>query len=187
MAKRIKTPATPVPQSRDAAEQLAGELVGVLRQVERINSDLALAIVSLKLRAKAETEPLGRSVKSMFAALASYAQANRGVLLEHGGKSVNFAAGTIGWRFGSPAVEIADGMEEAVIDYLEQHGLQRFLRETIEIDKQAILAESLPIRDVPGLTIGRTENFFFKPLEIDKEQTKVVAIASGVGAHEEAA
>lgn len=179
MVKRLKTPATPVPQGRPEAEALAVRLADELRSIQAINAAAAAEIAQVKLKAKLDTEAPGKVAKSMFAALAAYAEANRAELLEAKRKSINFAAGTVGWRFSSPTVEISDDMEEAVIAYLEANGLERFLRETIEIDKPAILAEPKAVAKVPGLSIGRTESFFFAPLELDKEQTRVVATIAG--------
>lgn len=172
MAK-VKAAAVPLPQSREEFEALAERLGGILRRVERMNSEVADQMAALKLGLRQRSAEEIRMINSMWAALSAYAEGHRTELLPPGRKSVSLAAGVLGWRTGTPKVEIED--EDDVIGHLMARGLGQFLREIIEIDKQAMLAEPAIAAEVPGVRITQSESIFFKPLEVEGEKTKTVA------------
>jgi phage host-nuclease inhibitor protein Gam len=63
-------------------------------------------------------------------------------------------------------------MEDAVIAYLREHGGDAFLVETTTISKAAILADRDFAADLPHVSITQVEQFYFKPLDVDLEQTR---------------
>lgn len=169
MAKRMKAPATSVPLTREEAEQLAGELATLARRIEAAELEAAEKIQSIKVALKAETAALSAEARSKFAALMAWANAHRAEILPKDRKSLTIAAGTIGWRVGNARVAVED--EAAAIAWLEAHDLVKFVRIDVSLDKNALLEAPLEeVAEIPGIEIvpGR-ENFFFKPLEVERE------------------
>jgi phage host-nuclease inhibitor protein Gam len=170
MAPRIKTPAFPVPQTAVEFEELAVRLGEVSREMDGIAATGASKLANIKLSTKKAVDQLGKEAKALWGAISAYAEAHRVELLPKGRKSKSIAAGTIGWRTSTPAIQI-DGDEDEIILRLEAAGLHRFLRETVVIDKAALLAEPEVVKTITGLSIVQVETLFFKPLDLDTELT----------------
>ena len=168
MAPRIKTPAVPVPQTADKFEEMAVLLGEISREIDGLAADAASLIATVKLTTKKATEGLTKQANALWGAISAYAEAHRIELLPKDRKSVSIAAGTIGWRTSTPAIQI-DGDEDEIITRMEAAGLHRFLRETVVIDKAALLAEPAIAKTIAGLSIVQVESLFFKPLDIDSE------------------
>jgi len=168
MAPRIKTPAVPVPQTAVEFEEQAVRLGELSREIDGITDAGATKIAEIKLSTKKATDALTKTAKALWGAISAYAEAHRTELLPKDRKSVSIAAGTIGWRTSTPAIQI-DGDEEEIITRMEAAGLHRFLRETVVIDKAALLAEPAIAKTIAGLSIVQVESLFFKPLDIDSE------------------
>ncbi|HVJ53478.1 MAG TPA: host-nuclease inhibitor Gam family protein [Aliidongia sp.] len=167
---RIKRPAVPVPQSRDEFEALAVRLAETKRKIERIADEAADAIAQTKLKAKQAAAESMKEAEALWSAVAAFAEAHRAELLPKDRKSVAIAAGVIGWRLSNPAIEISAD-EQDLIQRLDRDGLGRFLRETVEIDKAALLAEPTVAETIDGIAIRQVESLFFQPLDLDKELT----------------
>jgi phage host-nuclease inhibitor protein Gam len=172
VAPRLKAPPQVVPQTLDEAQLLAADIGASLREIDVIEIALAAEIVKLKLSAKHNTAPIATIVKAKFNALASFAQAHRDDILPPDRKSLAIAAGVIGWRKSNPTVEIEADMEEAIIAFLREHDGEHFLVETVAISKTALLADREFAATVPHISINQVEQFYFKPLDIDQEQTR---------------
>ena len=172
MAPRLKAPPQVVPQTLDEAQLLAADIGASLREIDVIEIALAADMVKLKLDAKQKTAPIAMIVKAKFNALASFAQAHRDDILPHDRKSLAIAAGVIGWRKSNPTVEIEADMEDAIIAFLREHDGEHFLVETVTISKTALLADREFAATVPHISINQVEQFYFKPLDIDQEQTR---------------
>lgn len=170
MAPRIKAPAIPVPQTEVEFEELAVRLGEVSREMDGIASAGAIRITEIKLSTKKALDLLSKEAKSLWGVISAYAEAHRSGLLPKGRKSKSISAGTIGWRTGTPAIQV-DGDEDEIIIRMEAAGLHRFLRETVVIDKAALLAEPAVVETIKGLSIVQVETLFFKPLDLDTELT----------------
>ena len=176
MAPRIKTPAVPVPQTRVEFEEQAVRLGEISREIDGIAAVGATKIADIKLSTKKATDVLTKTAKALWGAISAYAEAHRSELLPKDRKSASIAAGTIGWRTGSPAIQI-DGDEDEIILRLEAQGMHRFLRETVVLDKAALLAEPEVVKTIDGLSVVQVETLFFKPLDIESELTLKAAPA----------
>lgn len=180
MARKSKPALTPVPQTREEFETLAVQLGEGMRELAAAAESTATAITKLKLALKLETTALEKRLATQFDAVAAYATAHRAELLPPDRKSVTIAAGVIGWRMSSPAVTLVD--EAEVIEALEAAGLVQFLREKVEVDKTALLAEPALAATIDGVTIRQAEHLFFKPLDIEAERTKTLKSAPAASA-----
>jgi phage host-nuclease inhibitor protein Gam len=185
MAK-IKKIAVPVPQTRHDFDALAVELGENMRAIEAIKLRTADEMARVKLSGAVAIEALEARKKSLWGAVAAYAEAHRDELLSSGRKSVTIPAGIIGWRISNPAIDLT-GDETEIILRLEAMGCQRFLRETIEIDKAALLAEPEAARTIDGIAIRQEEALYFKPLDVEREITLKVAARPAASTETEAA
>lgn len=171
MAARLKVPVTPVPKTLEEAEHLAGELGELMRMLDRQNSRLSSDVAALQVQSKAVTAPIGKEIDAKFKALTAFAQAHRHEILPPKTKSIVIAAGTMGWRLGNKKVVIAEGMEEAVLDFLAEHA-PHFVREKQELDKEALIGAAALPEGLEHVSIVQAETFYFKPLNVDLEKTR---------------
>jgi phage host-nuclease inhibitor protein Gam len=80
-------------------------------------------------------------------------------------KSAEFATGRVSWRLRPPRVTIR-GLD-AAIEACRRLGLGRFLRERVEINREAMLADPEAARLVPGVAVASAgEDFVIEPAEI---------------------
>lgn len=166
MAKaKTKGANAPVPQSREEAANFLHDIGVMQRQVARIEADMNDEIASAKNRAEKATLGLRDSIDAMTIGLRTWCEAHRDALTENGKrKFADLGTGKIEWRFAPPKVTIRAA--EDVIARIKTLGLSIFLREKIEIDKEAMLREPDKARLIQGVTIGREgENFYCEPFE----------------------
>jgi len=168
---RLKAVAQKVPQTLAEAEHLAAELGENLRVLDRHNSRVASDVAAVQVKGKEISGPMGKEIDAQFKALTAFAQAHRADILPADRKSLQIAAGTIGWRLGNKALVVEAGMEDAVIDYLDT-AAPHMLREVVSLDKEALLADPEFVEGLEHVSISQTETFFFKPLAVDLEKTK---------------
>lgn len=169
--KRITAAAAGVPKSREEADALLAELGTLQRQLERIDLDLSEVVAAAKKSAAEKAKPLADQIRAKVAALCAYATASRDELIPAGRKSVNLSQGTLGFRMAPPAVKVAKGQEEFVITTLRRLGLEDLLRETVELDREAILRDPSRIAGLAGISVEQTETFYVKPLDVSVEQS----------------
>jgi phage host-nuclease inhibitor protein Gam len=173
MAARLKAPAQAVPQTLDEAEKLATELGEEMRVLERHTSRVSSEVALITAKGKEISAPIGKSIDAKFKALSAFCQAHKAEILPKDRKSLNIAAGMIGWRLGNRKIEIDKGQEDAVTEFLEATA-PHFLREVITIDKEALLANPLFVERLDHVSIVQGESFFFKPLSVDLEKVKAI-------------
>ncbi len=176
---RLKAVAQAVPQTRDEADTLLGEIGALSREIERIDADLNDKVALAKEAAKAQVTPLADSIKAKFAALTSWGEANKSELLDGKRRSITMTHGTVGWRWGNPAVKVGKGQEDAVVKTLARLELGSLLRVETSLDREAILKNPDAIEGIAGLSIERVESFFVKPLDVSTEQTATVVKLTG--------
>lgn len=166
MAKtKTKGANTPVPQSREEAANFLHDIGLMQRQVARIEADMNDEIADAKNRAEKASLGLRDTIDSLTQGLRTWCEANRDALTDNGKrKFADLGTGKIEWRFTPPKVTIR-GADE-VIARIKTLGLAIFLREKVEIDKEAMLREPDKARLIQGVGIGREgENFYVEPFE----------------------
>ena len=107
-------------------------------------------------------------------AIETYANANRSSILVGEQKSVSFAAGRIGWRLTPWRVTFQKGGELKAIADLKLRRLKKFLRFTVEVDKEALLKDRPA---VDGVKYKQSDDFFVEP---NAEPTLVEAIGEAL-------
>jgi phage host-nuclease inhibitor protein Gam len=76
-------------------------------------------------------------------------------------RSQKTEAGTFGWRWTTPYVDIAKGVsDEKIIATLKREGLTDYIRITEELDREAMLRDQ---PKVAGVAYSQRDEFFAKP------------------------
>lgn len=161
-----------VPQSREEAAAMISEFGAALREIELIETTLNDTLQKAKASAEAEATPFKKTADDLFAGLKLYCEANRTTLLGNSGiKTHDFGTGKVAWRFRPSKVTISGGAEAVVekIDGKMKAAIERgetgenyknFLRVTVEINKEAMLANPDLARTIDGVRIGRSGEVF---------------------------
>jgi len=157
----------PVPQSREEAAKFIHDIGAAQREIARIEADMNDEIALAKKTAEANALPFRSQIEELTDGLRTWAEANRAALTDNGKrKHAELGTGRIEWRFAPPRVTIK-GVEE-VIARIRTLGLGVFLRERVEIDKEAMLREPEKARLIAGVAIGTAgENFTVEPFEAE--------------------
>ncbi len=162
---RTKGANTPVPQSREEAAQFIHEIGMLQRQVARAEADMNDQIAAAKNRAEKETLGVRDTIDRLTEGLRTWCEANREALTENNKrKFADLGTGKVEWKFAPPKVSIR-GVEDVIVR-IKTLGLSIFLREKVEIDKEAMLKDPEKARLINGVTIGSDgENFYVEPFE----------------------
>ncbi len=171
-AARIKTAAVAVPRTREEAEALLGAIGLAQREVVRIEADMNDRLSAIKAAAEQAAAPYNDDIEASFKALHAWAEAHRDTLCERG-KTVRLATGEISWRQRPPSVRIT-GLEK-VLETLRRLGLERFLRQKIEVDKEHVLRDPAAVAGVRGIAVVTgVEDFVARPYESEIERAEPV-------------
>lgn len=158
----------PVPQTRDEAAAHIRSIGDLNREVARIELDLNDTIAGLKQAAEAKADPLKERVTALTEGLKAWAEANRAALTNNERtKTADLGTGKISWRFRPARVSLRGKVEE-IVDRLKSLGLQRFIRVSEEVNKEALRADPDTARSVSGVSIGSEgEDFIVEPFEAE--------------------
>ena len=160
--KRVKAPAVVPAKDRAEAERLVGEIGAASRSLDLIETALKEATAKAKADAEAEAGPLKAARTAALARVQAWANANRADLTGDGRtKTVRLATGEIAWRMTPTAVRITG--EAAVIATLLKRRLVRFLRRSVALNKEAMLADREAAERVPGVAFEQREEFVVTP------------------------
>ncbi len=136
-------------------------LVGTLsRSIDSKKAALDAAIARLRDATNQELAPLSDRLERELRAIETFADANRSSILPEGVKSLSLASGKIGWRLTPPKVTFARNAAEKALEYLKRHRMKRFLRFSVEIDKEALLKHRPAI---DGVRYKQVDEFFVEP------------------------
>jgi phage host-nuclease inhibitor protein Gam len=172
MAKRVKVlaPSLPVPQTREEAAAAVAAIGAAQRELGRIEAGLNDRVAKLKESAEAAATPLRERIEGLTEGLRTWADANRQAITGGGKtKTVDLGTGVISWRLRPPKVSLPRKPEALaeIIEKLKAMALQRFVRTTEEVNREAMRAEPELARTVPGIKIGSAgEDFAVEPFEV---------------------
>lgn len=140
MATKVKTPARPLPQTREEVQQLIAELGRVQRSsavtTAAMNDEIAKITASNAATLDAHTS----REKELLDDIAAWCEANKDTLTVDG-KTVNLITGEIAWRLNPPSVSFKKGIKvEQIVAHIKQLKFAKlFVRVKEEVDKEAIL------------------------------------------------
>ncbi len=164
---RVKAAASgfAVPQSRQQVIEAIAEIGRRQRERSRIEADMNDQIAKVKERYEIEASPHASAIEALRDGVQVWCEAHRDELTQGGKvKTAAFASGEVRWRTTPPKVKIIG--TEAVMDALRRLGLADFLREKVEISKEAILADPEAVAHVSGIKIEQIEEFVVEPFEV---------------------
>lgn len=161
---RLKTNALTVPQTREAVQAAIKTLGDAQRELGRLDTKMNDEIAAITDDYTPHINHLKDKIKDLQKGIAAWCEANRAELTASGGKSVNMVTGKISWRQRPPSVRLTK--VDAVLESLRTLGLQRFIRNKEEVNKDAMLAEPEIAQTVAGVKVNTgVEDFVIEPFE----------------------
>ena len=160
MSRKKITALAPVLASLSEANSTLARIGEYGRSIQMIESDLAEKILALRKKADEEILPLATNVATLSFGLELYANQHREELLKDGGKTVSLSCGNFGWRWTPPKVSAGRGGDAKVLEKVQALNLSEYIRNTPELDKEALLRDKPPIA---GVKYTQMEKFFIEP------------------------
>lgn len=165
-AKAMAAVAVRVPQSREEATAMLADYGKVMRGIERLETDLNQALADTKQGFVEKSQPLEAQANDLFKGLQLYCDAHRVELTGNDkSKTVDLGTGKVSWRH-NPAKVSLRGKAEDIIARIKDAGAEfaGFLRETVEIDKVAMLRNPNLAKKIDGVKIASAgETFTVEP------------------------
>ena len=168
----IRSPDYVAVTSREEAEQIIREIGEKRRDVLRIEADMNDAVVELKQGYEQQAQPFKTEVADLITAVQNWVEQERDSLTNGGKtKTVKLATGEVSWRNNPPKVGLRG--KDKIMASLKNLGLQRFIRTSEDIDKEAMLKEPKIASEIAGVTIGSAgETLTIEPYEVEIEDKK---------------
>ena len=165
MATRVKQPAKLRFVSIEQVQSAIKEIGDLNREHTRLTTEMNDKIGATSEQYAPQLKSLEKEVESLQKAVQEFCEANRDELTEFGKtKTANFVTGEVQWRQRPPSVAIRGA--EAVMEFLQRMGFDRFIRTKQEINKEALLNEPDVAKGIAGVTIKTgVEDFVIKPFE----------------------
>ncbi len=165
---RVPAVAVRVPQARAEASEALRLLGERTRQLARIQADMNDALARIKEEAETHAAPIRAEAEAILEGLKVWCEANRETICGRGTKTADLGTGTVSWRLRPPSVSVRGA--DSVIEACRRLGLHRFLREKVEVNKEAMREEPEVARLIAGVTVGSAgEDFVAEPFEAELE------------------
>ncbi|MBP6888253.1 MAG: host-nuclease inhibitor Gam family protein [Candidatus Pacebacteria bacterium] len=160
LSARIKKTLTIIPKSIQEATSFLVSIGDKQREINRIKRETRTAIDTLKSEADRKVSSLTRDRDAFFVSLFAFA-APKKVELTQDARSQKTVAGTFGWRWTTPMVDIVEGKtDQDIIAALKRKGLTAYIRIVEELDREAMLRDR---PEVSGVSYTQRDEFFAKP------------------------
>jgi phage host-nuclease inhibitor protein Gam len=175
--KRIKVK-LPSIASRDEAEAVMNALACTANNQRKFIARRDAEVLAINSKYEANISECAEDLKIKTDALRAWAEGNPDQFPK-GRKSIQFVSGTLGFRTGTPKLALLNrswNWEKALQAVYQW--LPAFIRETPEIDKEALLAqrdEQIIVETLPkvGLKVIQDESFFIEPALTDTEARQI--------------
>lgn len=160
MITRIKKSLANVPASLQEATSFLISIGQKQREINRVKRDAKQKVEAINTEAKKSIEELTRERDMFFTALFAFASPRKKELTKVT-RSQKTSAGTFGWRFTTPYVDIAEGKsDQDIIVALKKAGLNDYIRVIEEVDREAMLRDRPELK---GVSYSQRDEFFAKP------------------------
>ncbi len=161
-----------VPQTREIAAADIRKIGDLQRDLQRTTANMNDKIATITANYQPLLEALTSQIKLLQDGVQAYCEAHRDELTDGGKvKTANLITGEVQWRQRPPSVRVTGA--ESVIDFLKRLGLDRFIRNKEEVNKEAILNEPEAVKGVAGISlVTGVEDFVIAPFE---QETAVAA------------
>lgn len=136
------------------------------RELARLEAEINDILAKAADERKEKIDMLQWEIERLSISVQIWCEANRDSLLSKGLKTANLITGEISWRVRPPSVTLRK--IDVVIERLERFGLHRFIRTKKEVNKDAILADPMAVKEIEGIHINSgIEDFVITPFEVD--------------------
>ncbi|MEW5905126.1 MAG: host-nuclease inhibitor Gam family protein [Pseudomonadota bacterium] len=154
-----------VPQNNGECAADIKQIGDLQRQLARTQAEMNDAIAHVTQSYQGTLEALTLQIGGLQEGVQAYCEANRNDLTNGGKvKTSNFITGEVQWRQRPPSVRVTGA--DSVIETLQRLGLSAFVREKLEVNKEAILNEPEKVKGVAGINIiTGVEDFVITPFE----------------------
>lgn len=163
---RIKTKAQiNVPQNNGEAAADIRKIGDLQRELARSQTEMNDAIAHITATYQGPIEAISEQITALQKGVQAYCEAHRDDLTNGGKvKTANLITGEVQWRQRPPSVRVSG--QDVVIETLTRLGLIRFVREKLEVNKEAILSDPDGVKGVAGISIvSGVEDFVITPFE----------------------
>jgi len=170
-ATRLKTDAVPVqvPQSKDEVVAAIAAIGRCQRERTRIEAAMNDELALVRERWETQAAPHLEQIRALTTGVHLWCEANRAALTQDGKvKYAHLASGEVKWRMTPPKVVVRS--LDLVLDYLRQAGLDRFIRQKEEVNKEMMLLEPEAVAHIKGITFSQKEEFIVLPFETELEE-----------------
>ena len=175
--QRIKLPAAPAITTRDEAEAVMNQLALTANNRRKFITRLDAEKLAVEEKYAANLAACEADIKAKSEILRAWAEANPEAFGKK--KSIDFAAGTLGFRTGTPKLKLlARWTWDKVLAAIEARAFN-FVRTTPEVDKEAIITFYASATDKPeveakvlapiGVKVVQDESFYVEPNLTDTE------------------
>ncbi len=160
LSARIKKSLTVIPASIQEATSFLISIGEKQREINRVKRETKAAVDTLKSKADEKVSALTKDRDAFFVALFAFAAPKKAELTQDA-RSQKTAAGTFGWRWTTPMVDIVEGKtDQDIIATLKRKGLTTYIRVVEELDREAMLRDR---PEVSGVSYTQRDEFFAKP------------------------
>ncbi len=160
MITRIKKSLAYVPASLLEATSFLVSIGQKQREINRLKREAKQKVEAINLATKKSVDELTKERDTFFTALFAFASPRKAELTKVT-RSQKTNAGTFGWRFTTPYVDIAEGKsDQDIIATLKKAGLTDYIRVIEEVDREAMLRDR---PEVKGVSYSNRDEFFAKP------------------------
>lgn len=163
---RVKKPANlinlnSIEETQSAIKEMGDIQREFLRKTTKMNDEIALITENYA----GDLEDLKCRVDELQTGIQAFCESRRFDLTQNGKmKTVKFTTGEVSWRQRPPSVSIRG--TDGVLEMLERMGLNKFIRQKQEVNKDAILNEPDEVKGIAGITVKTgIEDFVVKPFE----------------------
>jgi phage host-nuclease inhibitor protein Gam len=171
VAQKVKQAAIAikVPQSREETVRFIHQIGERQRMRTVLEAEMNDKIAAIKKEYEGLAKQHADRIVALTEGVKIWCAAHRAELTKDGKvKSAQLATGEVRWRMTPPSVTLRN--VKGALAALLTAGLDRFIREKLEIDKEAILKEPEAVADIAGITISQHEEFVIIPFETKLEQ-----------------
>lgn len=150
----------PAPPSKGAAETAMHDYANATAEITALEAAKKLELNALEEKYRPQLNDLKTKLETAQTVIEEFVKANDSIF--DGKKSTRFGVGTIGYRSGTPKLQLLDGWDW---DKVKPELDEKYIRTVQEIDKTALLKdfkEEPETLEEVGLTITQEETFFIK-------------------------
>lgn len=160
MIARIKKTLSYVPASLTEAMTFLTSIGMKQREINRVKREAKQKVEKINNDAKDSVKKLTKERDAFFNSLFSFASSRKEELTKVN-RSQKGEAGTFGWRWTTPYVDIREGLsDQDIIENLKKTGQIAYIRIVEELDREAMLRDR---PTVSGVSYTQRDEFFAKP------------------------